>query len=48
MKYTDKMGLGVTMYIPSFIKIGLPIKKLVKGDTQTDRHTDLVFKRAGA
>jgi hypothetical protein len=38
MKYAVEMGSGVMIYIPSFIKIGLGIQKLIGGytDTQTD------------
>jgi hypothetical protein len=37
MKYDVEMGSGAMIYIPSFIKIGLGIQKLVGGytDTQT-------------
>jgi hypothetical protein len=31
------MGPGAVMYIPSFIKTGSRIQKLVGGDTQTHR-----------
>jgi hypothetical protein len=31
MKYTVAMGSGAVMYIPSFIKIGSGIQKLVRG-----------------
>jgi hypothetical protein len=34
------MGLGVMMYIPSFIKIDSDFKQLIRGNTDTDRHTD--------
>jgi hypothetical protein len=42
MKYAVQIGLGVMIcsYIPSFVKIGLGIQKLIGGDTQTCRHTD--------
>jgi hypothetical protein len=38
MKYAIEMGSGVMIYIPSFIKIGSGIQKLIGGytDTQTD------------
>jgi hypothetical protein len=38
MNYAIEMGLGVMIYIPSFIKIGSGIQKLI-GDTcmHTDR-----------
>jgi hypothetical protein len=43
MNYAFEMGSGATIYIPSFIKIGSGIKKLIKGDTQTHRqHGDLI------
>jgi hypothetical protein len=31
MKYTVEMGLGAVMYIPSLIKIGSGIQKLIGG-----------------
>jgi hypothetical protein len=37
MKYAAEMGSGVMIYIPSFIKIGSGIRKLIKG---IHRHTD--------
>jgi hypothetical protein len=38
MKYAVGMGSGVMIYIPSFIKIGSGIQKLIGGytDTETD------------
>jgi hypothetical protein len=38
MKHAVEMGSGAMMYIPSFIKIGWGIQKLVGGGTH--RHTD--------
>jgi hypothetical protein len=38
--YTVEMGSGAVIYVPSFIKIGSGIQKLLRGDTQTHRHTD--------
>jgi hypothetical protein len=36
MKYAVEMGSGAVMYIPSFIKIGSGIQKLIRRrDTQT-------------
>jgi hypothetical protein len=35
MKYAVEIGSGAMIYIPSFIKIGSVIKKLIGGDTQT-------------
>jgi hypothetical protein len=35
MKYTAEMGSGGTIYIPSFIKAGSGIQKLIEGDTDT-------------
>jgi hypothetical protein len=32
------MGSGAVIYVPSFIKIGSGVQKLIRGDTQT--HTD--------
>jgi hypothetical protein len=37
MKYAVEVGSGVMIYIPSFIKIGSGIQKLVGG---IHRHTD--------
>jgi hypothetical protein len=31
MKYAVEMGSGAMIYVPSFIKIGLGIQKLVRG-----------------
>jgi hypothetical protein len=36
MKYAIERGSGVMIYIPSFIKIGSGIQKLMWGDTHTD------------
>jgi hypothetical protein len=38
--YAVEMGSGAVIYIPSFIKIGLGVQKLIAGDTQTHTHTD--------
>jgi hypothetical protein len=38
MKY--EMGSGAIIYIPSFIKIGSGIHRLIGGDTQTDTKTE--------
>jgi hypothetical protein len=35
MKYTVEMGSGAMIYIPSFIKIGSGIEKLIEGDSLT-------------
>jgi hypothetical protein len=37
MKYDVEMGSGDMIYIPSFIKIGSGIHKLIRGDSQTHR-----------
>jgi hypothetical protein len=37
MKYAVDMGSGGKIYIPSFIKIGSGIQKLIGADTQTAR-----------
>jgi hypothetical protein len=43
MKYAVEMGLSAMLYIPSFIKIGSRIQKLMWGDTQTHRqHGDRI------
>jgi hypothetical protein len=39
MKYAVEMGSGYIIYIPSFIKIGSGIKKLIWG---IHRHTDSI------
>jgi hypothetical protein len=43
MKYAVEIGSGPVRYIPSFIRIGSGIQKLIRGDTQTHRqHCDLI------
>jgi hypothetical protein len=44
MKYAVKMGLGAMIYtyIPSFIKIGSDIRKLIEGHTQTHKEEHLI------
>jgi hypothetical protein len=44
MKYAVEMGSGAMIYIPSFIKIGSGIQKLMgRGDSQTHRqHGDCI------
>jgi hypothetical protein len=37
MKYVVEMGSVTMIYIPSFIKIGSGIRKLIRGDSQTHR-----------
>jgi hypothetical protein len=37
MKYAVEMGLVATIYIPSFMKIGSGIHKLIGTDSQTPR-----------
>jgi hypothetical protein len=37
MNYSVEMGSGGMIYIPSFIKIGSAIQKLIGGNTQTHR-----------
>jgi hypothetical protein len=37
MKYTVEMDSGAVIYVPSFIKIGSSIQKLIGEDTQTER-----------
>jgi hypothetical protein len=34
VKYAIEMGSGVMIYIGRFIKIGLGIQKLIRGDSQ--------------
>jgi hypothetical protein len=38
MKYTAEMGTYAVTYIPSFIKIGSAIKKLIEWDIKTHRN----------
>jgi hypothetical protein len=33
MKYPVEMGSGAMIYIPSFMKIGLGVQQLIRGDT---------------
>jgi hypothetical protein len=42
MKFAVKMGSDAMIYIPSFIKIGSGIQKLI--DTQTDTDTQTVWR----
>jgi hypothetical protein len=43
VKYAVEMGSGAVIYIPSFIKIGSGILKLMRGDSQTHRqHEDRI------
>jgi hypothetical protein len=38
MKYAAEMGSGAMIYVPSFIKIGSGVQKLLgRGDTDTQR-----------
>jgi hypothetical protein len=38
MKYAVEMGSGAMIYIPSFIKIGLAIQKLTRGELRKHTH----------
>jgi hypothetical protein len=38
MKYVVEMNSGVMIYIPSFIKTGSGIEKLLRSGAQTHRH----------
>jgi hypothetical protein len=43
LRYAVEMGSAAMIYIPSFIKIGPGIQKLIRGDSQTHRqHGDLI------
>jgi hypothetical protein len=42
MKYADEMGSGSTIYIPSFIKTGSGIQKLLGRDTLIDTDSKLI------
>jgi hypothetical protein len=37
MKYATEMGSGAMKYVPSFIKTGLGIQKVIGEDSQTHR-----------
>jgi hypothetical protein len=37
MKYAVEMGSGAVIYIPSLIKIGSGIQKLIRKDTQVHK-----------
>jgi hypothetical protein len=37
MKYAVEIGSGAMIYIPSFMKIGSDIQKLIGADAQTHR-----------
>jgi hypothetical protein len=37
MKYAVEKGSGPMIYIPSFVKIGSGIQKLIRRDSQTQR-----------
>jgi hypothetical protein len=44
MNYTVEMGSGAMIYIPSFIKIGSGIQKMISGeDSQTHTHTQTAW-----
>jgi hypothetical protein len=40
LNYAVEMDLVDMLYIPSLIKVCSAIRKIVKGDSQTHRHTD--------
>jgi hypothetical protein len=40
MKYAVELGSGAIIHIPSCIKIGSGIQKLMRWDSQTDRQCD--------
>jgi hypothetical protein len=40
MQFVVETNSGAMIYIPSFIKIGSSIQKLIGEDIQTQRHTD--------
>jgi hypothetical protein len=43
MNYAVEMGSGAMIYIPSLIRIGSGIRKLIEGDSQTYRqHIDRI------
>jgi hypothetical protein len=43
MKYTIEMGSGAMIYIPSFIKIGSSIQKLIGGIHRHRQQGDLIY-----
>jgi hypothetical protein len=47
MKYALEIGSGAMMYIPSFIKIGSGIKKLLWGEGYTCRHKKSMLRKVG-
>jgi hypothetical protein len=42
MKYTVEMGSGVMMYIPSFMKFGSGIQKLIAGNSPIHRENGYI------
>jgi hypothetical protein len=40
MKYTIEMGAGAMIYVPSFIKTGSGIQKLIGANSHKHGHTD--------
>jgi hypothetical protein len=36
MKYAVELGSGAMMYIPSFVKIGVGLQKLIRGTPRQD------------
>jgi hypothetical protein len=45
MKYAVQMGLGAMIYIPSFIKIGSDIQKLIKVGWEINRNIARKFHK---
>jgi hypothetical protein len=42
MKYAVEMGAGAMIYIPSIVKIGVVIKKLIRGLQKHSQHRDRI------
>jgi hypothetical protein len=43
MKYAVEMGSGAVIYVPSFIKTGLGVQKIIREDSQIHRqHGDSI------
>jgi hypothetical protein len=42
MKYTIKMGSGAMTYIPSFVRIGSAIQKLIGGINRHRKHGECI------
>jgi hypothetical protein len=43
LNYAIDMGSGAIIYVPSFIKIGLGIQRLVEGETHNTHKTHITY-----